>query len=53
MGHRALEVFDFQPLGVLKKGFLDAGYPEAEVNDMLAKLSELPQYADTGLRKSR
>ncbi len=53
LGHSALEVFDFQPLGVVKKGFLDAGYPEAEVNDMLEALSELPQYADTGFSKSR
>ena len=52
MGHSALEVFDYQPLSVLKKGFLDAGYAEAEVNDMLEALSELPQYAGTGFTKS-
>src|SRR5438132_13606289 len=52
MGHSALEVFDFQPLGVVKQGFLDAGYPEAEVNDMLQALSELPQYAGKDIRKS-
>ena len=52
MGHSTLEVFDYQPLAVLKKGFLNAGYSEAEVNDMLDALSELPHYADTGFRKS-
>jgi len=52
IGHNALAVFDYQPLDAVKKGFLDAGYSEAEVNDMLEALSELPQYADKGFRKS-
>jgi|SRR5436190_23394191 hypothetical protein len=46
-GHETLEVFDFSPLEEVKASFLAAGYSEAEVNDMIDALSELPHYAST------
>ena len=50
--HMAFERFDFQPLGEVKENLLASGYSEAEVNDMLEALSELPQYENRGLGKS-
>jgi hypothetical protein len=46
--HSTIEVFDHAPLETIKASLGEAGYPEAEVNDMLEALSELPQYANTG-----
>jgi hypothetical protein len=37
----------------IKASLLDAGYPDAEVNDMIEAMSELPQYADTTLQKGQ
>ena|SRR5579859_3127947 len=51
--HKTFDQFDFQPLSEIKASLLDAHYPEAEVNDMLEALSELPQYADKDIRKSK
>jgi hypothetical protein len=41
----AIEPFDFKPLNKVKASFLEAGYPEVEINDMIEAMSELPQYA--------
>ena len=51
--HKTFDQFDFQPLEAIKASLQDAHYPEAEVNDMLEALSELPQYAGKGIRKSK
>lgn len=53
VGHNALEVFDFQPFDTIKQSFNRAGYSDVEVNDMLEALSELPHYADQGIRESK
>jgi hypothetical protein len=53
VGHNAVEVFDFQPLDTIKQSFIQAGYTDVEVNDMLEALSELPHYADQGIRESK
>ena len=50
--HMALETFDFQPLDQVRQNLLASGYSEAEVNDMLEALSELPQYENRGIGKS-
>jgi hypothetical protein len=36
----------------VKADLLDAGYPDAEVQDMIDAMSELPQYAGRGIKKS-
>src|SRR5947208_3035916 len=51
--HKTIEPFDFKPLDEIKASFLAAGYTEAEVNDMIESMSELPQYAGTDIQKSK
>ena len=51
--HHAIELFDFQPVDKVRASFLEAGYSEAEVNDMLDALSELPQYGKKGRTLSK
>jgi hypothetical protein len=51
--HKAIDSFDFKPLDEVKTSFLEAGYSEAEVNDMLEAMSELPQYAGQSIRESK
>jgi hypothetical protein len=48
--HKAIESFDFRPLDEVKADLLDAGYPDAEVQDMIDAMSELPQYAGRGIK---
>ena len=43
--HQTIEPFTFQSLRKIKGTLQEAGYPEAEITDMLEALSELPQYA--------
>src|SRR5690348_3437860 len=50
--HQTIEAFDGKRLDEVKASFLAAGYSEAEVNDMIEAMSELPQYADTTIQKS-
>ena len=50
--HKTIEVFDFKPVAEIITSLLHAGYSQAEVNDMLEALSELPQYADKTIRES-
>jgi hypothetical protein len=50
--HDTIETFDFRPLEKVKADLLEAGYPEAEVNDMIEAMSELPQYAGRGIKES-
>ena len=45
--HKTIDAFDFKPLDEIRGSLLDAGYPETEVDDMIASMSELPQYAGT------
>jgi hypothetical protein len=51
--HNTIDAFDFKPLDEVKASFLEAGYSEAEVKDMIDAMSELPQYAGTGIQKSK
>jgi hypothetical protein len=51
--HQTIEPFGFQPLDNVKASLLDAGDPQAEVNDMIAAMSELPEYAGRGVQKSQ
>jgi hypothetical protein len=48
--HNAIETFNFRPLKEVKLELLDAGYSEAEVQDMIEAMSELPQYAGRGIK---
>jgi hypothetical protein len=50
--HKTIEAFDFKPLEEVKAELLDAGYPDAEVKDMIEAMSELPQYAGQAIKKS-
>src|SRR6185503_10087610 len=45
--HKTIDTFDFQSLDGVKASLLEAGYPDAEVKDMIEAMSELPQYAGT------
>jgi hypothetical protein len=40
--HQTIDAFDFKPLEEVKAELLDAGYPDAEVQDMIDAMSELP-----------
>ena len=51
--HKTIDAFEFNPLDEVKASLLKAGYPDAEVNDMLDAMSELPQYAGTTLQKGQ
>jgi hypothetical protein len=51
--HRTIKAFDFKSLTEVKAAFVDAGYSEAEVTDMIEAMSELPHYADRGIKKSQ
>ncbi len=51
--HKTIDPFDFKPLDEVKASFLEAGYSEAEVKDMIEAMSELPQYAGTDIQKSK
>jgi hypothetical protein len=50
--HSSIEAVDFKSLDEVRAGFLDAGYSETEVQDMIEAMSELPQYAGQGIQKS-
>ena len=50
--HQTIDTFDGKPLEEVKAALLDAGYPDAEVQDMIDAMSELPQYAGTAIEKS-
>ena len=50
--HNTIESFDFRPLEEVKADLLDAGYPDAEVQDMIDAMSELPQYAGQDIQES-
>jgi hypothetical protein len=50
--HQTIGAFEFKPLDEVKASLLDAGYPDAEVQDMIESMSELPQYAGTVIKKS-
>jgi hypothetical protein len=45
--HKTIDPFDFKTLDEVKASLLEAGYPDAEVQDMIESMSELPQYAGT------
>ena len=51
--HKTIDTFDFKSLDEVKASLLEAGYPEAEVKDMIEAMSELPQYANTTLQKGQ
>src|SRR5260370_12559930 len=51
--HETFGLFDFQPLAEIKASLHHADYPETEVKDIVKALSEIPQYADKGIRKSK
>ncbi len=51
--HKTIDQFDFKPLDEVKASFLEAGYTEAEVKDMIEAMTELPQYAGTDIQKSK
>jgi hypothetical protein len=50
--HQAIDAFEFKPLETVKADLLEAGYPDAEVQDMINSMSELPKYAGTAIKKS-
>ena len=50
--HKTIDTFDFKPLEEVKAELLEAGYPDAEVQDMIDAMSELPPYAGTAIKKS-
>jgi hypothetical protein len=50
--HKTLDTFEFKPLKKVKAELLDAGYPDAEVKDMIDAMSELPQYAGQDIQES-
>ena len=50
--HKTIDTFEFKPLDKVKAKLLDAGYPDAEVQDMIDAMSELPQYAGHDIQKS-
>lgn len=49
--HKTIEPAEHKPLSEVKASFLEAGYPEDEVNDMIEAMLELPQYAGDDLHK--
>jgi hypothetical protein len=51
--HKTIDAFDFTSLDEVKASLVEAGYPDAEVKDMLDAMSELPQYAGTTLQKGQ
>ena len=51
--HKTIDTSDFTSLDEVKTSLLEAGYPDAEVNDMIEAMSELPQYAGTTLQKGQ
>ena len=51
--HKTIDAFDFKPLDEVKASLLEAGYPDAEVQDMIESMSELPQYAGTAIQKGQ
>jgi hypothetical protein len=51
--HKTIDAFDFKPLDEVKTSLLEAGYPDAEVKDMLEAMSELPHYAGRTLQKGQ
>ncbi len=51
--HKTIDTFDFKSLDEVKASLLESGYPDAEVNDMIEAMSELPQYAGTTLQKGQ
>jgi hypothetical protein len=51
--HKTIDPFDFKPLDEVKASFLEAGYSDAEVTDMIEAMSELPHYAGTAIQKSK
>jgi hypothetical protein len=50
--HKTIDTFEFKPLEQVKADLLDAGFPDAEVHDMIASMSELPPYAGQAIKKS-
>jgi hypothetical protein len=50
--HKTIGTFEFKPLDKVKAELLDAGYPDAEVKDMIDAMSELPQYAGQDIQES-
>jgi hypothetical protein len=50
--HKTIDAFEFKPLEEVKAELLDAGYPDAEVQDMIDAMSELPKYAGQAIEKS-
>jgi hypothetical protein len=51
--HKTIDYFDFKPLDEVKASFLEAGYSDAEVKDMIEAMSELPHYADRAIQKGQ
>jgi hypothetical protein len=51
--HKTIDAFDFKSLDEVKASLVEAGYPDAEVKDMIEAMSELPQYAGTTLQKGQ
>ena len=51
--HKTIDAFDLKPLDEVKTSLLAAGYPDAEVQDMIESMSELPQYAGTAIQKGQ
>jgi hypothetical protein len=51
--HKTIDAFDSTSLDEVKASLIEAGYPDAEVKDMLEAMSELPQYAGRGIQKSQ
>src|SRR5687768_3254328 len=50
--HKTIDAFNFKPLEDVRAELLDAGYPDAEVKDMINAMSELPQYAGQDIQES-
>ena len=51
--HKTIDPFNFKPLDEVKASLLEAGYPDAEVKDMIESMAELPQYAGTAIQKGQ
>jgi hypothetical protein len=51
--HKTIDAFDLKTLDEVEASLLEAGYPDAEVKDMIEAMSELPQYAGTTLQKAQ
>jgi hypothetical protein len=50
--HQTIDAFEFKPLEDVKAQLLHAGFPEAEVKDMIEAMSELSQYAGQDIQES-